>query len=136
MLIARQIVEIVEHQQGVLVLRHHFRDGGVEQFQQVAALLETTDRFDPDRLTQEALLIAAKADIREELDRIASHIAQARELIGKGGPVGRKLDFLAQEFHREVNTCCSKSNDIELTNTGLAMKNVVEQFREQVQNLE
>ena len=63
-------------------------------------------------------------------------LAQARELIGKGGPVGRKLDFLAQEFHREVNTCCSKSNDIELTNTGLAMKNVVEQFREQVQNLE
>ncbi len=61
---------------------------------------------------------------------------QARELIGKGGPVGRKLDFLAQEFHREVNTCCSKSNDIELTNMGLAMKNVVEQFREQVQNLE
>lgn len=104
--------------------------------EQVAALLETSDRFDPDRLNQEALLIAAKADIREELDRIASHIAQARELIAKGGPIGRRLDFLAQEFHREVNTCCSKSNDIELTNTGLEMKNVVEQFREQVQNLE
>jgi len=104
--------------------------------EQIAALLDTSDRFDSDRLMQEAILIATKADIREELDRIASHIAQARELIGKGGPVGRKLDFLAQEFHREVNTCCSKSNDIELTNTGLAMKNVVEQFREQVQNLE
>jgi uncharacterized protein (TIGR00255 family) len=104
--------------------------------EQVAALLETTDRFDADRLTQEALLIATRADIREELDRIASHISQARELIGKGGPIGRRLDFLAQEFHREVNTCCSKSNDIELTNTGLEMKNVVEQFREQVQNLE
>jgi uncharacterized protein (TIGR00255 family) len=104
--------------------------------EQVALLLETTDRFDADRLTQEALLIAAKADIREELDRIASHVSQARELIGKGGPIGRKLDFLAQEFHREVNTCCSKSNDIELTNTGLEMKSVVEQFREQVQNLE
>jgi uncharacterized protein (TIGR00255 family) len=104
--------------------------------EQVAALLEASDRFDADRLTQEALLIAAKADIREELDRIASHISQARELIGKGGPIGRRLDFLAQEFHREVNTCCSKSNDIELTNTGLEMKNVVEQFREQVQNLE
>jgi uncharacterized protein (TIGR00255 family) len=104
--------------------------------EQVAALLETSERFDADRLTQEALLIAAKADIREELDRIASHISQARELIGKGGPIGRRLDFLAQEFHREVNTCCSKSNDIELTNTGLEMKNVVEQFREQVQNLE
>ena len=104
--------------------------------EQIAMLLETSDRFDPDRLCQEALLIAAKADIREELDRIASHVAQARDMIAKGGPVGRRLDFLAQEFNREVNTCCSKSNDIELTNTGLEMKNVVEQFREQVQNLE
>jgi uncharacterized protein (TIGR00255 family) len=104
--------------------------------EQIAALLESSDRFDSDRLNQEALLIAAKADIREELDRIASHISQAREMIGKGGAVGRRLDFLAQEFNREVNTCCSKSNDLELTNTGLAMKNVVEQFREQVQNLE
>jgi len=98
--------------------------------EQVAALLESSDRFDPDRLNQEALLIAAKADIREELDRIASHISQAREMIAKGGAVGRRLDFLAQEFHREVNTCCSKSNDIELTNTALEMKNVVEQFHE------
>lgn len=104
--------------------------------EQVATLLEGSDRFDPDRLNQEALLIAAKADIREELDRIASHLGQAREMIGKGGPIGRRLDFLAQEFNREVNTCCSKSNDIELTNTALEMKNVVEQFREQVQNLE
>jgi uncharacterized protein (TIGR00255 family) len=104
--------------------------------EQVAALLESSERFDSDRLNQEAIMIAAKADIREELDRIASHISQAREMIGKGGPVGRRLDFLAQEFNREVNTCCSKSNDLELTNTGLEMKNVVEQFREQVQNLE
>jgi uncharacterized protein (TIGR00255 family) len=104
--------------------------------EQIAALLEASDRFDPDRLNQEALLIAAKADIREELDRIASHVSQARDLLRKGGPVGRRLDFLAQEFNREVNTCCSKSNDLELTNTGLEMKNVVEQFREQVQNLE
>ena len=66
----------------------------------------------------------------------ASHVAQAREMISKGGPVGRRLDFLSQEFNREVNTCCSKSNDLELTQTGLEMKNVVEQFREQVQNLE
>ncbi len=104
--------------------------------EQIAALLEASERFDSDRLNQEAIMIAAKADIREELDRIASHISQAREMIGKGGPVGRRLDFLAQEFNREVNTCCSKSNDLELTNTGLEMKNVVEQFREQVQNLE
>jgi uncharacterized protein (TIGR00255 family) len=104
--------------------------------EQIAALLDTSDRFDQDRLNQEAVLIATRADIREELDRIASHISQTRELIGAGGPIGRRLDFLAQEFNREVNTCCSKSNDLELTNIGLAMKNVVEQFREQVQNLE
>jgi uncharacterized protein (TIGR00255 family) len=104
--------------------------------EQVATLLESSDRFDADRLAQEALLIAAKADVREELDRIASHIAQARDMIKKGGSVGRRLDFLSQEFHREVNTTCSKSNDIELTNIGLELKTVVEQFREQVQNLE
>jgi uncharacterized protein (TIGR00255 family) len=104
--------------------------------EQIAALLETSDLFDQDRLHQEAILIAAKADIREELDRITSHISQVRELIGGDGPIGRRLDFLAQEFNREVNTCCSKSNDLELTNIGLEMKNVVEQFREQVQNLE
>jgi uncharacterized protein (TIGR00255 family) len=104
--------------------------------EQIATLLDASDRFDSDRLTQEALMIATRADIREELDRIASHVSQARDLIGKGGPVGRRLDFLSQEFNREVNTCCSKSNDLELTNTGLELKYVVEQFREQVQNLE
>ena len=104
--------------------------------EQIALLLDSSDRFDADRLHQEAIMIAAKADIREELDRIASHVAQARELISKGGAVGRRLDFLAQEFNREVNTTCSKSNDLELTNIGLEMKGVVEQFREQVQNLE
>ena len=104
--------------------------------EQVAALLETSDRFDADRLHQEAVMIAAKADVREELDRIEAHVAQARELLTKGGAVGRRLDFLAQEFNREVNTTCSKSSDLELTNIGLEMKSVVEQFREQVQNLE
>lgn len=104
--------------------------------EQIAVLVSASDRFDSDRLTQEALLMATKADIREELDRIASHLSQSRALLDKGGAVGRRLDFLAQEFNREVNTCCSKSNDLELTNTGLEMKNVVEQFREQVQNLE
>jgi uncharacterized protein (TIGR00255 family) len=104
--------------------------------EQIATLLESSERFDADRLHQEAIMMATKADIREELDRIASHVAQAREMLAKGGAVGRRLDFLAQEFNREVNTCCSKSIDLELTNAGLAMKNVVEQFREQVQNLE
>ena len=93
-------------------------------------------RFDSDRLHQEAILIATKADIREELDRLAAHVAQARKLLSGGGAVGRRLDFLAQEFNRETNTLCSKSNDVELTNIGLELKSVVEQFREQVQNLE
>jgi len=104
--------------------------------EQVAALMETPIRFDQDRLHQEAILIAAKADIREELDRLAAHIDQARQLLKDGGAVGRRLDFLAQELNREVNTLCAKSNDVELTKIGLELKNVVEQFREQVQNLE
>lgn len=102
----------------------------------IRVLLESGKAFDPDRLHQEALLLASKADIREELDRLDAHVAAARKLLGEGGPVGRKLDFLAQEFNRETNTLCSKANDISLTSTGLALKAVVEQFREQVQNLE
>lgn len=104
--------------------------------EQIAALLEPGRNFDPDRLHQEALMVATKADIREELDRLDAHVAAARKLIGEGGAVGRKLDFLAQEFNRETNTLCSKANDVTLTATGLALKAVVEQFREQVQNLE
>ncbi len=104
--------------------------------EQVATLLDASSRFDPDRLHQEAILIATKADIREELDRLASHVAQATRLIGDGGAVGRRLDFLSQELNREANTLCSKSNDVALTNIGLELKSVVEQFREQVQNLE
>jgi uncharacterized protein (TIGR00255 family) len=104
--------------------------------EQIATLLDTAARFDPDRLHQEAILIASKADIREELDRLVAHIAQARRLLDAGGPAGRKLDFLSQELNRESNTLCAKSNDVELTNIGLELKTVVEQFREQVQNLE
>jgi uncharacterized protein (TIGR00255 family) len=104
--------------------------------EKIAELLEDTQRFDPDRLHQEALLLATKADIREELDRLTAHVAQGRKLLSAGGPVGRKLDFLAQELNRESNTLCSKANDLELTNIGLELKAVVEQFREQVQKLE
>jgi uncharacterized protein (TIGR00255 family) len=103
---------------------------------QIATLLEQSERFDPDRLHQEAILIATKADVREELDRLAAHVTQARNLIGQSGPVGRRLDFLAQEFNRESNTLCAKANDVELTNIGLELKAAVEQFREQVQNVE
>jgi len=104
--------------------------------EQVATLLAASQRFDSDRLHQEAIMLAAKADIREELDRLASHVAQAQKLLAEGGAVGRRLDFLAQELHRESNTLTAKSNDVELTNIGLELKTVVEQFREQVQNLE
>ncbi len=104
--------------------------------EQVATLIEASQRFDSDRLYQEAILLASKADIREELDRLASHATQVRKMLADGGPVGRRLDFLAQELNRESNTLTAKANDVELANIGLELKTVVEQFREQVQNLE
>ncbi len=104
--------------------------------EQIALLLDASPALDPDRLHQEAVLLAAKADIREEIDRLNAHIAAARALLADGGPVGRRLDFLAQEFNREVNTLCAKSNDRALTAIGLEMKAVVDQLREQIQNLE
>lgn len=104
--------------------------------EQIKALLATGEKFDPDRLHQEAMLLAAKADIREELDRLMTHVAAVRKLLKEGGPVGRKLDFLAQELNRESNTLCAKANDVSLTATGLELKAAVDQFREQVQNLE
>jgi uncharacterized protein (TIGR00255 family) len=104
--------------------------------EQVATLMSANERFDSDRLYQEAIMLATKADIREELDRLVSHVAQAGKLLSEGGAIGRKLDFLAQELNRESNTLTAKANDAELTNIGLQLKSVVEQFREQVQNLE
>jgi uncharacterized protein (TIGR00255 family) len=104
--------------------------------EQVSALLDASERFDADRLHQEAILIAAKADVREELDRLIAHVQQGRDLLARGGAIGRRLDFLAQELQREANTLCAKANDVELTNIGLELKSVIEQFREQVQNLE
>jgi uncharacterized protein (TIGR00255 family) len=103
---------------------------------QVAALLQGASTLDRDRLHQEAALIATKADLREEIDRLKAHVTAARELIAGGGPIGRKLDFLAQEFNRESNTICSKSNAAAVTAAGIELKVVIDQFREQVQNLE
>lgn len=106
--------------------------------EQVARLLETAtaNAFDPTRLHQEAVLIATRADVEEELKRLRAHIAAARDLLQEKGPVGRKLDFLAQEFNREANTLCSKAGDVEITRAGLALKTVIDQWREQVQNIE
>jgi len=103
---------------------------------QVEALMDTSAALDPDRLHQEAVLIASRVDVREEIDRLKAHVEQARGHLAGAGPVGRKLDFLAQEFVRESNTLCSKANDIALTRIGLDLKAIVEQFREQVQNIE
>ncbi|WP_033067595.1 YicC/YloC family endoribonuclease [Thalassospira australica] len=102
---------------------------------QVEELMDA-GKFEPERLHQEAALLATKADIREEIDRLKAHITAARDMLAKGGSIGRKLDFLCQEFNREANTLCSKANDIELTNCGMELKVIIDQLREQVQNVE
>jgi uncharacterized protein (TIGR00255 family) len=103
---------------------------------QLSALLDATPALSEERLAQEAALLAAKADLREELDRLKAHAAAARELMSAGGAVGRRFDFLCQELNREANTLCSKSSDLALTRLGLGLKAVIEQLREQVQNIE
>jgi len=102
----------------------------------VGQLLGASPALPPERLAQEAALLVAKADIREELDRLSAHIVAAQELLAEGGAVGRRFDFLCQEFNREANTLCSKSADVALTRIGLGLKASIEQLREQVQNLE
>jgi uncharacterized protein (TIGR00255 family) len=102
----------------------------------IAALMGAAPALDEARLASEALFIANRADIREEIDRLKTHVKSARQLLAQGGAAGRKLDFLAQEFNREANTLCSKSNAASITAIGLELKSAVDQFREQVQNLE
>ncbi|MDP9808642.1 uncharacterized protein (TIGR00255 family) [Rhizobium tibeticum] len=103
---------------------------------QVALLMDGSGKLDRDRLHAEAALLATRADLREEIDRLKAHVVAARDLLSKGGPVGRKLDFLAQEFNRESNTICAKSNVAAVTAAGIELKVAIDQFREQVQNLE
>jgi len=98
--------------------------------------LDTNGRVDKERLAAEIALSAAKADVREELDRLSAHFTSARELLAAGSPVGRKLDFLAQELNREANTLCSKSASLDLTNAGLGLKGLIDQFKEQAANVE
>lgn len=102
----------------------------------LAKLMDTSDLADPARLQQELALVAVKTDVMEELDRLAAHVEAAHELLGTDGPVGRKLDFLMQEFNREANTLCSKAQSSALTAIGLDLKTVIDQMREQVQNIE
>lgn len=102
----------------------------------VARLVDTSDSFDSARLHQEAVLAATRADVEEELARLQAHVSAAREILSESGAVGRKLDFLAQEFNREANTLCSKANAVDVTRLGLALKTVIDQLREQVQNVE
>ncbi len=102
----------------------------------VSRLANAEETLDRDRLHQEAVLIATRIDVEEEISRLRAHILAARELLAEEAAVGRRLDFLAQEFHREANTICSKSNDIDITQAGMALKVVIDQLREQVQNVE
>lgn len=104
--------------------------------QKLAALLDPDSGIAPERLDQELAILITKADVREELDRLGSHIEAVRELLQQGGAIGRRLDFLAQELNREANTVCSKSQDLELTRIGIELKTLIDQFREQVQNIE
>lgn len=139
----RQLEQVVTAQvDRIAALTQAAEDNPARQPQAVRARLEAAiaalggSGLDPDRLHQEAMLLAGKADVREELDRLRAHVASARELLAAGGAVGRRLDFLAQEFGREANTLGAKANDISLSRIGLDLKAVVEQFREQVQNIE
>jgi uncharacterized protein (TIGR00255 family) len=112
---------------------HAFRDKIKAQLDE---LLGPAGKIPEDRIAQEVALLATRADLTEELDRLSAHCQEARSLLVTDGPAGRKLDFIAQEFNREANTLCSKSSDIALTREGLALKAVIDQFREQVQNIE
>jgi uncharacterized protein (TIGR00255 family) len=139
----RQLDEIVSAQVArIAALTQAAEDEPSRRTEAVRARLAATVEalsgtgLDPDRLHQEAVLLAAKADVREELDRLRAHGEAIRELLAAGGAIGRRLDFLAQELGREANTLCAKAGDIGLSRIGLDLKAVVEQFREQVQNIE
>lgn len=122
-----QAEEIVNNQPSLLKEKYE---------EKVNALFDNKQGIDKDRLAQEIVLLATKADTKEETDRLRAHIASARTMLDAKGTIGRKMDFLSQEFNREANTLCSKSSDIALTNIGLSLKTAIDQIREQVQNVE
>lgn len=129
-----EIRRLVEAAQGTAAARPEKLRARLEE--QLKQLLESRPPLPEDRLAQEAALLATRGDIREELDRLRAHCEAAAETLTKPGAVGRQLDFLAQEFNREANTLCSKSADVELTRIGLDLKTAIDQFREQIQNVE
>ena len=129
-----EIARLTAEAEGLAALRPDAVRARIRE--QVAALLEAEPSLPEDRLAQELALLAIKADVREELDRLKSHLVAARELIAVSDAVGRRLDFLCQELNREVNTLCSKAAEVALTRVGLALKAAVEQLREQIQNVE
>jgi uncharacterized protein (TIGR00255 family) len=128
------IAALVDHAEGTAARQPEAISARLSE--QIARLAVASAGLDSERLHQEALLLAAKADIQEELDRLRAHLAAANELIESSQPVGRKFEFLAQEFNREANTICSKASDIEISRTGIELKTVIDQLREQVQNIE
>src|SRR6056297_1190272 len=118
------------------VLGGHLEDIARQHRAALARVIDTAEEADPVRIAQELALLAVKLDVTEEIDRLHTHVGAARVLLAQGSPVGRKLDFLAQEFNREANTLCSKAQHAGLTEIGLALKTVIERMREQVQNVE
>ena len=132
-----QIDEIEQLTQSASEIVHTRRDEMEASFHQaLSRIMDGAGQADMARVAQEIALLAVKADVTEEIDRLRAHVSAARELVATGSPMGRKLDFLAQEFNREANTLCSKSQHTELTQIGLALKSVIDQMREQVQNVE
>lgn len=132
-----QLVEIARLTQDAAALADARKDDMAASLKRnLARVMENTDGADEGRIAQELALIVVKSDVTEEIDRLIAHVTAARDLMGQGGPIGRKLDFLMQEFNREANTLCSKAQHSGLTNIGLALKAVIDQMREQVQNVE
>ena len=136
-IVMRQLAEIeslVTEAEAAIAVR---ADAQVQRFRtQLARVTDNVDGIDEARIAQELALIAVKSDVTEEIDRLRAHIGAARDLMATEGAIGRKLDFLCQEFNREANTLCSKSGDTELTRIGLSLKTAIDQMREQIQNVE
>lgn len=132
--IINKVANIVEKVERIAVMQPEKIKAKLQA--QISELLEPSVQISEERLAQEVVLYVSKADIQEEIDRLKAHIKTAKDLLNSGEAVGRRLDFLCQELNREANTTCSKSNEIELTNLGIELKTLIEQFREQVQNIE